>query len=79
MAKVVADNVDRQYAEQQLFAERKALTHLVEMYASGEWQQHYKSNTAFAAAVRERRLAVDFWVDVVSKPVSDAAPKLPVA
>jgi hypothetical protein len=77
MTKDIKREVDPKYAEQKLFAARKALTHLVEMHANGEWQLHYKTNAAFAEVVRERSLAVDHWTEIVSKRASNVAPRLP--
>ena len=66
MTKVLTAEVQRKNAERQLFSARRALGHLVELYDSGQWRQFYKED-AFAEAVRQARLAVDHWSDVVAK------------
>jgi hypothetical protein len=66
MTKRLTAAIQRQNAERQLFGARRALGHLVELYDSGRWRQHYKQD-AFAEAVRQAREAVDHWADVVAK------------
>ena len=60
----------RKNAEQRLFGARRALSHLVELYDSGQWKTLYREDT-FAEAVRQARQAVDHWTSVVGK--GDAA------
>ena len=67
MTKVLTADVQRKNAERQLFGARRALGHLVEMYDKGQWPQYYKSEEAFAEAVRQARLAVEHWTDIFSK------------
>jgi uncharacterized repeat protein (TIGR03809 family) len=69
MTKTLTAEVQRKNAERQLFGARRALSHLVELYDSGQWRKHYKED-AFAEAVREARRAVEHWTVVVSKPES---------
>jgi hypothetical protein len=66
MTKTLTAEVQRKNAERQLFGARRALSHLVELYDSGQWRSLYKEDV-FAEAVREARRAVDHWSDVVSK------------
>jgi hypothetical protein len=65
MAHVHKVDPQRANAEQQLFGARRALSHLIEMYESGQWRLHYKREDVFAEAVREARHAVDFWSGVL--------------
>ena len=67
MTKSATAEVQRQQAERQLFTARRALTHLVEMYDSGQWRQYYKKEEGFADAVREARQAVEQWTHIVNK------------
>jgi hypothetical protein len=67
MTKILTAEVQRKNAERQLFGARRALAHLVQLYDSGQWRQHYKKEDAFTEAVRQARLAVDHWSEVVSK------------
>jgi hypothetical protein len=67
MTKTLTLEVQHMNAERQLFAARRALGHLVQLYESGQWKTLYKED-AFAEAVREARQAVEHWNDVVSKP-----------
>ena len=67
MTKMLTVEVQRKNAERQLFGARRALAHLVELYDSGQWRQHYKKEDVFAEAVRQARQAVDHWTEVVSK------------
>lgn len=71
MTKILTAEVQRKNAERQLFGARRALSHLVELYDSGQWRLLYKEDT-FAEAVREARQAVEHWADVVTK--SENAP-----
>ena len=66
MTKTLTADVQRINAERQLFGARRALGHLVELYESGQWKSLYKED-AFAEAVRQARLAVERWTDVVSR------------
>jgi hypothetical protein len=70
MTKVLTTDVQRKHAERQLFKARQALSHLVELYGSGQWRNLYKEQT-FASAVREARQAVDHWADIMSKAARD--------
>jgi len=70
MTKMLTVEVQRKNAERQLFGARRALTHLVELYDSGQWRQLYKED-AFAAAVRQARQAVEHWSEVVAKSDGD--------
>jgi hypothetical protein len=67
MTKTLTLDVQHKNAERQLFAARRALSHLIELYESGQWKTLYKEDT-FAEAVRQARQAVEHWTDVVSKP-----------
>jgi hypothetical protein len=69
MTKTLTAEVQRNNAERQLFGARRALSHLVELYDSGQWKTLYKEET-FAEAVRQARQAVDHWTDVVTKSES---------
>lgn len=71
MTKILTADIQRKNAERQLFGARRALSHLVELYDSGQWRLRYKEDT-FAEAVREARKAVDHWADVVAKSEGDA-------
>lgn len=73
MVKSITADVQRNNAERELFAARRALSHLVEMFDNGRWRSYYKTEQAFAEAVRERRMAVDRWTDVVSKVSAESA------
>ena len=72
MTKTLTADVQRKNAERQLFSARRALSHLVELYDSGQWRNLYKEDT-FAEAVREARRAVEHWTDFISK--SDSVSK----
>jgi uncharacterized repeat protein (TIGR03809 family) len=50
------------------------LSHLVELYESGQWRHLYKEE-AFAEAVRQARQAVDAWTDAVAKAEAQAKAK----
>ena len=63
MTKTLTTNVQRKNAERQLFGARRYLTHLVELYDSGQWKRLYKEEV-FAEAVRKARQAVDHWTDI---------------
>jgi hypothetical protein len=73
MTKSATAEVQRQHAERQLFTARRALTHLVELYDSGQWRHYYKKEEAFAEAVREARQAVEQWSDIVNQVGGGAA------
>ncbi len=66
MTKSLTADIQRKNAERQLFGARRALSHLVELYDSGQWRTLYKEDT-FADAVREARQAVEHWSGVVAK------------
>jgi hypothetical protein len=66
MTKASTVEYHRKNAERQLFDARRALTHLVEMYDSGQWRVHYKED-AFANALRDAKQAIDHWTDVIRK------------
>ncbi len=74
MTKMITSAVQRKNVERELFEARRALGHLVEMYNNGQWRFYYKTEHAFAEAVRERRQAVDRLTDVVSRLNSGSAP-----
>jgi uncharacterized repeat protein (TIGR03809 family) len=67
MTKGLTAEVQRHHAERQLFTARRALSHLVEMYDTGQWRVYYKKEEAFAEAVREARQAVETWTSIVDK------------
>jgi hypothetical protein len=69
MTKTLTLDVQHKNAERQLFAARRALSHLIELYESGQWKTLYKED-AFTEAVRQARQAVEHWSDVVSKPAA---------
>jgi uncharacterized repeat protein (TIGR03809 family) len=66
MTKVLTAEVQQKHAERQLFTARRALSHLVQLYESGQWRHLYKEE-AFAEAVRQARQAVDTWTDAMAK------------
>ncbi len=66
MTKTLTADIQRKNAERQLFGARRALSHLVELYDSGQWRLLYREDT-FAEAVRQARQAVEQWTDVVAK------------
>lgn len=66
MTKTLTANIQRKNAERQLFNARRALSHLVELYESGQWRLLYREDT-FAEAVRQARQAVEQWTEVVAK------------
>jgi hypothetical protein len=57
----------RANAERQLFGARRALSHIVTMYDSGQWRHYYKKEEAFAEAVREARQAVEHWTTMLER------------
>ena len=65
MTKTLTVEVQRKNAERQLFGARRALSHLVELYDSGQWKNLYREDT-FADAVRQARQAVDHWTSVMA-------------
>ena len=67
MTKATTAEVQRNNAERQLFGARRALSHLVEMYASEKWRLHYKKEEAFAEAVRVAREAVEHWTSIINR------------
>jgi len=71
MTKVLTAEIQRNNAERQLFGARRALGHLIELYDSGRWRNHYKEDT-FAEAVRAARQAVEHWTSVIAKADSPA-------
>lgn len=66
MTKLLTADIQRKNAERQLFGARRALSHLIELYDSGQWRNHYKQES-FAEAVREARQAVERWSGLVAK------------
>lgn len=66
MTKTLTMEVQRKHAERQLFGARRALSHLVELYDSGQWKTLYREDT-FAEAVRQARQVVDHWTNVIAK------------
>ncbi|HTP92725.1 MAG TPA: hypothetical protein VMJ52_13365 [Xanthobacteraceae bacterium] len=66
MTKVLTAEVQRKHAERQLYGARRALSHLVQLYDSGQWRNFYKEDT-FAEAVREARKVVDHWTNIIAK------------
>jgi uncharacterized repeat protein (TIGR03809 family) len=73
MTKTLTAEAQRSNAERQLFGARRALSHLVQMYDSGQWRLHYKED-AFAEAVRQARQAVEHWTQIVSRLGSASQP-----
>jgi hypothetical protein len=73
MTKTLTVEVQRSNAERQLFTARRALSHLVEMYDSGQWRTYYKKEEAFAEAVRGARQAVEQWGNVIKTCGRDPA------
>lgn len=68
MTKTLTTDVQRKNAERQLFGARRSLTHLVELYDSGQWRRLYKEEV-FAETVRQARQAVDCWADITHRLV----------
>jgi uncharacterized repeat protein (TIGR03809 family) len=66
MTKTLATDVQRKNAELQLFSARRSLTHLIELYDSGQWKRFYKEEV-FAETVRKARQAVDCWTDIAHR------------
>jgi len=66
MTKVLTAEIQQKHAQRQLFTARQALSHLVQLYESGQWRNLYKEE-AFAEAVRQARQAVDTWTDAVAR------------
>jgi predicted transcriptional regulator len=66
MTKVLTAEFQQKHAERQLFTARRALSHFVQLYESGQWRHLYKEE-AFAEAVRQARQAVDTWTDAMAK------------
>ena len=71
MTKVLTAEFQQKHAERQLFTARRALSHLVQLYESGQWRHLYKEE-AFAEAVRQARQAVDAWTDATAKAGAEA-------
>jgi len=71
MTKVLTAEVQQRHAERQLFTARRALSHLVQLYESGQWRHLYKEE-AFAEAVRQARQAVDTWTDAMAEAEAKA-------
>lgn len=71
MTKVLTAEMQHKHAERQLFTARRALSHLVQLYESGQWRHLYKEE-AFAEAVRQARQTVDTWTDAVAKAEAEA-------
>jgi hypothetical protein len=74
MTKVLTAEVQQRHAERQLFTARRALSHLVQLYESGQWRHLYKEE-AFAEAVRQARQTVDTWADAVARGEAEAKAK----
>jgi uncharacterized repeat protein (TIGR03809 family) len=74
MTKVLTAEVQQKHAERQLFTARRALSHLVQLYESGQWRHLYKEE-AFAEAVRQARQAVDTWTDAMAEAEAKAKAK----
>jgi hypothetical protein len=58
--------LNRKKAEQELFTARKTLTHLVELYDTGQWRRLYKEDV-FVGTVRKARESVEHWSDVLER------------
>ncbi|MFZ3350147.1 MAG: TIGR03809 family protein [Xanthobacteraceae bacterium] len=71
MTKVLTAEVQQKHAERQLFTARRALSHLVQLYESGQWRHLYKEES-FAEAVRQARQAVDTWTDAMAEAEAKA-------
>jgi uncharacterized repeat protein (TIGR03809 family) len=74
MTKVLTTEAQQKHAERQLFTARRALSHLVQLYESGQWRNLYKEET-FAEAVRQARQAVDTWTNAVARAEAEAKAK----
>lgn len=74
MTKVLTAEMQHKHAERQLYTARRALSHLVQLYESGQWRHLYKEE-AFAEAVRQARVTVDQWADAVAR--AEAETKAP--
>jgi len=66
MAKTLTVHVQRKRAEQELFTARRTLTHLVEIYDSGQWRRLYQEQV-FIDTVRTARETVDHWTEVLGE------------
>ena len=66
MAKTLTVYVQRKRAQQELFTARRTLTHLVEIYDSGQWRRLYQEKV-FIDTVRTAREAVDHWTEVLGE------------
>ncbi len=73
MTKTISPLLKRKLAQRELFVARQALTHLVNIYNSGEWRLYYKTDLAFAAAIREKRKIFDHWNSVVGDDSANSA------
>jgi hypothetical protein len=73
MTKTPTVEAQRSNAERQLFAARRALSHLVEIYDNGQWSTFYQKEEAFAEVVRGARQTVEQWDNVVRTCGGDAA------
>lgn len=67
MTKTLTAEAQRSNAERQLFAAKRALAHLIEMYNNGQWRHYYKKEEAFAEAVRDARQTVEQWTAIVNQ------------
>jgi hypothetical protein len=67
MPAIVIPPPQRTYVERQLFAARRALSHLVDLYENGQCSVHYATDNAFAEAVRKARETFDYWTDTLKK------------
>jgi hypothetical protein len=66
MRQSLSGSMQRKKAERELFAARRTLTHLVEIYSSGQWRRFY-GQEAFVRAVRKARETVDHWTSVLGQ------------
>ena len=74
MTKALTAEMQHKHAERQLFTARRALSHLVQLYESGQWRHLYKE-AAFAEAVRHARQAVDTWTETAAKAEAEVKAK----
>ena len=74
MTKALTAEMQHKHAERQLFTARRALSHLVQLYESGQWRHLYKE-AAFAEAVRQARQAVDTWTETAAKAEAEVKAK----
>jgi len=72
MAQSLTAYMQRRQAEQELFTARRALTHLVQIYDSGQWRRFYREEV-FIDAVQKAREAVDYWTTALGQLGGEAA------